>query len=278
VIAANLHLGACERVQANWDAAVAAYGMAAQSAAVIGDVMNVLKARIAEANLAMARGNLPRAEQILDDTIESAEQAGLDEMRSFALQDRGAVARQRGDLDLAIRCGYEALSGMREQAARDRALVDLAVAFYDLGLRTAARDANLLIVATAQEQYTRWVATINLMEIAAMDRREPVFEQYRRELAAAELPATLAAYYFLYVGQGYRMFHKAEQARRALDRALDVAARHKLNEVIIKAEQSLRDLADGGVIITSEMAEPSEAVAEVATAIREMRTLAGVAG
>lgn len=279
VIAANWHLGGCERVLAHWDAASEAYGMAAQSAAAIGDVMNVLKARISEANLAMARGNLPKAEHILDESIETATEAGLDEQRAVALQDRGVVARQRRDYELAIRCTFEALGCFKQQTARDRALVDLAATFLDIGLLSAARDANLMVAATAQEQYTRWVATINLLEIAALDRREPVFEQYRRELASAELPVTLSAYYFYYVGQGYRMFHKLEQAKRALGRALDVAAAHNLNEVVIKAEQSLREIEEGGVIITAAAtAEPSDSVSEVATAIREMRTLAGVAG
>ena len=33
-------------------------------------------------------------------------------------------------------------------------------------MKSAARDAFLIIAATAREQYLRWTATINLMELA----------------------------------------------------------------------------------------------------------------
>ena len=283
VIAANMQLGACLRMLAEWSEARGAYAAAAEVAAFTGDVMNVLKARIAEANVLMARGNLPAAEKILDSVIESADESGLKELRAFALQDRGAVARQRGDVEKAVSLTYEALSTFTDQMAKDRVLADLAAAFFDLGLLSAARDANLMLAATAQEQYTRWVATINLLEIAGRDRREPVFEQYRRELMDANLPATLMAFYHYYVGQGYRIFGRTEQAKAALERAVEAASKHEINEVLIKAEQSLSEIRDGGVVISAEAderrdAEASPRVAEVAGAIHEMRTLAGVAG
>ncbi|HSC33036.1 MAG TPA: hypothetical protein VLD17_14990, partial [Gemmatimonadaceae bacterium] len=101
VIAANMQLGACMRVLAQWSEARGAYAAAAEVAAFTGDVASVLKARIAEANVMMARGNLPAAEKILDSVIESADESGLTEIRAFALQDRGAVARQRGDIERA---------------------------------------------------------------------------------------------------------------------------------------------------------------------------------
>lgn len=279
VIAANMQLGACMRVLAQWSEARGAYAAAAEVAAFTGDVASVLKARIAEANVMMARGNLPAAEKILDSVVESADESGLTEIRAFALQDRGAVARQRGDIERAVSYAYEALSTFESQVAKDRALADLAVAFTDMKLFDAARDANLMLAATAHEQYTRWVAVINLLEIASLDRREPVFEQYRRELLAANLPATLEAHYHYYVGQGYRTFGRNEQAKQALERAIDAASKHQINEVVIKAEQSLSEIAAGSNHSEkTSSAEPSQRVTEVADAIHEMRTLAGVAG
>ena len=66
--------------------------------------------------------------------------------------------------------------------ARDRVLNDLGASFVQLGVYSAARDAYLVVAATAQEQYMRWTAMINLLDVAADERREPVFEQYRRDL------------------------------------------------------------------------------------------------
>ncbi|HEX7942003.1 MAG TPA: hypothetical protein VF488_09370, partial [Gemmatimonadaceae bacterium] len=170
------------------------------------------------------------------------------------------------------------LDGMRDQVARDRVLADLAGTFFEIGLRSAARDANLVLAATAQEQYTRWVAMINLLEIASIDRSELIFEQYRRELATSDLPASLAAFYHFYVGQGYRMFERFDLARSSLERAVDIATRHQVNEVIFKAEQALGEIRAGGAMVVEESREPSPAVSDVASAIRELRTLAGVAG
>jgi tetratricopeptide (TPR) repeat protein len=281
VIAANMQLGACMRVLAQWSEARGAYAAAAEVAAFMGDVANVLKARIAEANVIMARGNLPSAEKVLDSVIESAQESGLTEIRAYALQDRGVVARKRGDFDAAVGYAYEALSTYEGQIAKDRALSDLAATFFDMGLRDAARDANLMLAATAQEQHTRWVAMINLLEIAARDHRQPVFEQYRRELLAAPLPATLASYYQYYAGEGYAVFGCPEQAKVSFERAMSLASQHQINEVLINAEASLAAL-EKNVVVKAVAADvnvdPSPRVAEVAGAIREMRTLAGVPG
>jgi len=282
VIAANMQLGACMRVLAQWSEARGAYAAAAEVAAFMGDVANVLKARIAEANVMMARGNLPSAEKILDSVIDGAEESGLREIRGFALHDRGVVARKRGDLDGAVAYTYEALSCYEHQTAKDRALADLAATFFDLGLYDAARDANLMLAASAQENYTRWVAMLNLLEGAAFDRKETVFEQYRRELAQEKMPAVLMADFEYYLGQGYRMFGHDARAETWLSRAIATASSIQANEVLIKAEQLLSEIRSGHEIkqpgASARVTQPSQHVAEVAEAIHEMRTLAGVAG
>lgn len=278
VIAANMQLGACLRTLADWDEATAAYARAACAAAMSSDIVNVLRARIAEANISMERGNLPHAQSLLDDTIREAEANRCTDVRATALHDRADIAFRRGEYDLAVTLGYEALQGYTDSWSRDRVLGDIASAFYQLGLRSAARDAYLILAATAQEQHTRWVATINLMECAAADRREPIFEQYRRDLADVALPVILACHYHYFVGEGYRLFGNADAARPALVRALDLAERHGINQVLFRAEQSLRSLDDAGVVIIANAPAPTPQVERVATAVRGMRELAGVAG
>jgi tetratricopeptide (TPR) repeat protein len=278
VIAANMQLGACLRTTAAWDEATTAYARAGCVAAMSGDIVNVLRSRVAEANLAKDRGNLPQAQMLLDETIREATANRLADIRAVALHDRANIAVRRGEFEAAITMAYEALEGTSAPASRDRILSDIAVAFYELGMRSAARDAYLILAATAQEHYLRWAATINLMECAAADGREPMFEQYRRELADASLPVTLACQYNYYVGEGYRLFGRMEQARMALERALQLAEQHRLNEMMFRVEQSLESLKDGGVVIIAEAMEASPEVSDVATAIRGLRELAGVAG
>jgi tetratricopeptide (TPR) repeat protein len=278
-IQAYMQLGACNRVLARWDEARAAYSLAGELAEVVKDTEGMLRARLTEANVLIDRGNLPQAEEILDQTIRDAGRADLHTLRGLALQDRGVVARQRGQFEDAVRFGYEALCNLHEPAARDRAIADLAVAFHEIGLLSAARDANLMLAATACEQYTRWVALINLMELAAIDRREPVFEQYRRELATVELPATLAANYHYYASQGYCAFGRLEEGKAAMAQAIKIAETHRIGEVLIRAEEGLRKIEMGEVGTTvSSPPNLSHDVEKVATAIQEMRATAGVAG
>jgi hypothetical protein len=116
------------------------------------------------------------------------------------------------------------------------------------------------------------------MEIAAIDGSEPVFEQYRRELADVSLPAPLAGEYHYYVGQGYRLFKRFDLAAASLERAIEIAERHKLNQLLIKAEASLGEVRAGEALAPSAASEPPPELTSVAGAIREMRALAGVAG
>ena len=124
----------------------------------------------------------------------------------------------------------------------------------------------------------RWLATVNLMEIASLDGSELVFEQYRREMADVELPASISAEYHYYVGQGYRLFGRFELAAASLERAIELAERHRLNQVLIKAEASLQEVRAGRARAARTVAEPSPEVTTVAGAIRELRASAGVAG
>jgi len=224
------------------------------------------------------RGNLPEAESILDQTILDAEQLGMTELRALALQDRAHTAHRRGDYDAAIAMQYLALQDVRTDNSRDRVLADLAASFFEIGLHTAARDANLVLAATAQEQFTRWQATINLMELAGADHFEPVFEQYRRELSTAALPPALSAWYFFYSGQGFRIFDRPEQARVAFERALEIAQQHQLNQVTFHAEQALGDLRDHIAIEGAAAAATTPMVEEAAAGVRKMRELAGIKG
>ena len=280
VIAANMQLGSCLRPLMQLDEASIAYTRAGCVAAMTGDIVNVLRARIFEANIANDRGNLPLAQTLLEETIRESAANRLTEVRALALHARADVALRRGEFEVAIGMAYEAIDGLTAPSARDRVLADIAVAFYELGMRAAARDAYLILAATAQEQYSRWVAVINLMECAAADGREPMFEQYRRELSDASLPVALACQYHFYVGQGYSLFGRNAQAKASLERAIELAEQHHINEILFRAEQSLEALRDGGVVIIANAPEfsPTPEVERVAEAVREMRELAGVAG
>jgi tetratricopeptide (TPR) repeat protein len=280
---AGMRLGYCRRMLGRLEAAASAYAAAGAAAERLGEPAKRLRVRVADAKMALARGNLPVAAAILDETIAAAEGPALNEVRAIALHDRAAVAFTAGQVEAAVHFAYDALGRTSDTLARDRVLSDLAAMFVQLDLRSAARDALLVLTATAQEQYTRWLALINLLELAALDGSELVFEQYRRELATATLPVDLAASYHLVAGQGCRRFGRLEAARGALRTATRLAERHALHQLSFEAERELEQVERSARGERLAEARPAGAEAEapaslrpVASAIRELRVLAGV--
>ena len=283
VIAANMQLGRCLRVLAEWEEALACFSSASQVASMAGDVMSILRARIQEANVAIDRGNLPYAETLLDETILQAKESGLSEIRATAIHDRAHLAARRGRPEEAVLYGYEALKSVRSQIARDRVLNDLGATFSLLGIYSAARDAYLVVAATAQEQYTRWTAMINLLDLAADERRETVFEQYRRDLEDVSLPPTLATYYYYFVANGHRVFDRPLLAKVAIERAIELATENKLGQWLLKSERLLEELQKAevvqrGVAARERASSWSPEVLDVANRLSELRTMAGVPG
>lgn len=278
-INASMQLGYCLRMLGEFDQAAVAYADAGRIATSMGDVVGILRARIADARLSMSRGNLPRAEEILDDTIARATSESLADVAGLALHERSTVAYERRDYSRAIRFAYDALAKLSGQSARDRALADIAASFLELGVTSAARDAFLVLAATAQEQYVRWSATLNLLDVSTLEGSEPRFEAYRRELSGVELPVVLQVHYHLLVGKGYAAFGRSDRARGALVRAAELAAEHRLNQLLFTAEDGLRQLEKGERAQERKAWAPAvapDAVADVAVAIQQMRATAGV--
>ena len=275
---AHLQLGACLRTSGNLAAAGAAYRLAGEIADASADIVGVLRARIGDAKIAIERGNLPRAEQLLDAAIADSAQHELTEVRSMALHDRAGVAFFRGDYEQSVRFAYEAMRTTSSARERDRILGDVATAFMRLGVLSAARDAYLVLTVTAQEQWTRWLATINLLDIAARNGSQTLFERYRRELANASLPPFLAADYHVTASEGYERLGQPDLACGSLQRALAIATEHNFHQVVFYVEEALRRIGKQPATPRVGASEPSPEVQVIAGAIRRMRELSGVPG
>jgi tetratricopeptide (TPR) repeat protein len=276
-VGAHLRLGHCYRYLNRLDEAGGAFTAASDVATAAGDMIGVLRARVGEGRIAILRGNLPRAEVLLDDTIRRATGAAFADVRSRALHERSNVAFYRDQFELAIQFAYRALEDSQSPSERDRILGDIAVSFLELGVYSAARDAYLVLSLTAQEQYVRWAATLNLLEIAVQTGAEMLFESYRRQLGSAALPAHMATAFHLNVGAGHQRFGDSERARASFEQALALAAEHGFNQFIFRAEAAIDGLA---TVQTASPPAPSSAtisldVEEVANALRQMRETAG---
>ncbi|MEO6876875.1 MAG: hypothetical protein ABI205_00235, partial [Gemmatimonadaceae bacterium] len=203
IVTALLQLGFCHRTLDEFDDATAAYAAASRLALASGDMVGVLRGRLGDARIAVARGNLPYADAVVEDTIAEAQASGFHEIHALALGDRAGIAGFRGQYDRAIRYSYEALKLTLTPRDKDRALVNIATGFRLLGLLDIARDAYLVLAATAQEQYVRWMSELHLMELSAAAGMELQFDRYRRELESADFSPLLRVMYLLHVGRGY---------------------------------------------------------------------------
>ena len=274
-IAAHLRLGYCLRSMGALDDATRSYDAASAIAHDVDDLFGILRAQIGAAKIALARGNMPMAEQLLQDTIERAStRDDLVDVHAMALQDRADVAYHRGRYDLSVELAYSSLEITRDPVNRDRLLGGIAGAFYMLGVRSAARDAYLIIEATTQEEYLRWSASINLMEIAARDGSMPLFERYRRTLATMPFPPALEAQYFLQVAESHEALAQPDAAFASAERARSIAERFGFNQTAFAAEAvATRVRSHAPVVARVPEAAIPDSLKTIAASISEMRRL-----
>jgi tetratricopeptide (TPR) repeat protein len=277
VVTAFLRLGACHKNIGDLDAAARSYDQASAVALPAGDLIGVLTARLGEAKVAMARGNMPKAESILEQTLEQAQSAGLDDVRSRALTDRAFIAGSGGRYQQAIRFSYDALELSKTQRDRDRILANIATGFRYLGLFDVARDAYLVLASTAQEQYIRWMSELNLMELAALQGMELDFDKYRRDLAPADFTPQLRVTYLLHVGRGYSALGNADAGIPYLERAIQMASDYSLNQLMFEAEGALVAARRRDVRAPTPTVDAVDgSINVVIDAIHEMKETAGI--
>ena len=276
VVTAFLRLGGCHKNLGDLDAAARSYDQACAVALPVGDLIGVLTARLGEAKIAMARGNMPKAESILEQTLEEAQSAGLDDVRSRALTDRAFIAGSGGRYQQAIRFSYDALELSKTQRDRDRILANIATGFRYLGLFDVARDAYLVLAATAQEKYIRWMSELNLMELAALQGMELDFDKYRRDLVAADFTPQLRITYLLHVGRGYSALGNADVGIPYLERAIQMASDYSLNQLMFEAEEALMEARRREARTPTPSVTIDESIDEVIDAIHGMKETAGI--
>ncbi len=265
---AALKCAYCLRAANRFEEAETAYDRVRRLAAACDDRSAGYLSEIGRANIALQRGNYPKAESMLDAVIASATEAGSEIAVARALHDRGHVAYRRGQREESLRYLHQALERQSEPSQRDRLLADIAMALGELGHVDGARDVQLLIEATAIDQEARWRATANLMLLAAETGSELTFERHRRHLADEPLPPQLSIIFRLHAAEGYRRFGRREAARSALVEAISIAQQTRLNDLAFRAENALEEL-DRQIVVSK--ATPSPVVDDVLRAVRALR-------
>jgi tetratricopeptide (TPR) repeat protein len=276
-IESNIARGAAARRMSDWDASAQAYARAAHLADTVGDRSAALHVDVGRATTHMVRGNLQAADSILDVVIEQARNGGMNDVLGRALHSRVSVAHNKGEYAEAIRVGHEALEVMTDPTQRDGLLSDLAAAFGGLGLHDAARDGYLIVAATAQSQWVKWQATLNLMELAALDEREADFDAYAIEMANVPLDPRLRANYYLYLGAGQQRFGRQDEAEVSLAEGLAIAEKHQLHQLAHEATVAISALKVHGAprrALTMPPAEVPLSLRMIASELSDLREAA----
>lgn len=276
-IESNVALGAAARRMSDWETSAHAYSRAYHLAETIADRSSALLVEAGRATTHMVRGNLPAAESMLEGVIDEARSAGLNDVLGRALHTRMSILHQRGEYAEAVRAGHEALDAMTDLTARDGVLSDIAAAFGGMGMNEPARDGYLIVAATAQSQWVRWQATLNLMELAALDDREADFDAYARELETAPLDPRLRAHYYIYLGTGQQQFGKDAEAEASITEGLSVAEQNQLYQLAHEATVALATLKSHAASQRALIAPPTEVplfLREIASELSDLREAA----
>ena len=269
IIDSHMRLGYCLRKLAKLSEAEAAYVSAGKIAKRRREKHRLYRSQIGLANVAAMRGNLPKADEMLQEIVDLCSQEGFRDVSAFALHDHSIVARQRGNFDSAVCRAYEALTLANSDGHRERILGDLGACFVAMGRFQAARDALLVEEATAVTVASRTIARINLVALAARLPDEQLFERCRQELAGLELAPDVETNYLIECARGLRVFGKDAEAEMLLTKARDTARSHDLNLAVHEAELMLaQKVADAPT--QNHMPVPSAAAVRVEGELRIM--------
>jgi hypothetical protein len=105
----------------------------------------------------------------------------------------------------------------------------------------AARDALMILEATATDEVVRMNARVNLVTLGARSGDRALFDRWRCELAGAELTAESAANLMIESARGMRCFGEPEEERRLLKAAMAFARDRGLNRALFEAESLLEE-------------------------------------
>ena len=272
-VEANVAVGGTARRNGDWETSARAYSQAAYIADTLGDRPGVLTVQVGIANTYLAKGNMPQAQTILDDVIVQARDQELPEIQGLALHSRAALASRSGEHAEALKLAYEALNLTAKPADKDVVLEDVAAIFTELGLHDAARDALLVLTATAQTKFVRWSATLNLMELASLDGMEDAFDGYARELARTPLGPWLRSHYLLFLGEGFNRFGRQETAIQALEEAVGFAESNQIHQIAFKAQDAMAAVRSTPRALPNFTAPPTWVPDDIATVVRAISDL-----
>jgi tetratricopeptide (TPR) repeat protein len=267
-----LRLGYCQRLLGSLSESETSYVTAGRIAARQKDLARALRSRIGAAIVMMARGNLPKAEELLAQIALESERVDCIAEAANALHVRSVVAQRRGEFDRAVGIAYEAFTLTPAPNERDLILGDIGACLISMGRFDAARDALMVLDATAASEIVRLNARVNLVALAARAGNDDLFRSSRARLEGVTLHAEAQVNLLIESARGLRRFGEPGTATALLEQARELAVQHGLNRSIFEAEEMLAQpaIADAQATSGGIREEHSDAAANVERELRKM--------
>jgi len=262
-VAAHLRVGRVNRKLNRFAEADAAYSVAGELAATVADIHGAFLSRVGRAISVQARGNLSAAEQSFREIAAEAQAVEEREIQAHAEHALGTTLLFRGQIADAIVHVWRGFELYEDEASRVRALGDLGGMLLIVGEVAGAERALMEVVkrgAGMQDVVSN--AMVELMHCASYRRDRVGFERYRGECEsrAGEMPPNILADFHFKAGIGSARFGNLRKAQDQLSKALDVAAKSGLNELVFRIERitaGLRDCAPNSETQQQSAAEPA---------------------
>ncbi|HVT40473.1 MAG TPA: hypothetical protein VHE78_15630 [Gemmatimonadaceae bacterium] len=252
VIDSYLRLGFCRRMLGQLTESDEVYATARRIAKRRREHERLLRADMGRANVMMMRGNLPRAEEMFVEVCSTSARSGFVAEHAMALHMHAVVAQRRGRVTEAVCLAYEALKRTELPSERDRVLADIASAFILLERYDSARDALLVLDATAQTETIRADARVNMVALAARTGDRDSFFRARKQVEPMTLSVECEINFLIESARGLRLFGDDDSATGLLERARGLATTHGLNRSLFEADTLL---AETGIPVSTTRGE-----------------------
>lgn len=269
-ISAWLRLGRVQRLQTNWEPALAAYAEAGQIARAVGDRQSVLLSRVGQCNVTHFRGNLAEGEAAWRALLSDATREGFRTVQAQAEHGLGTSLDRRGKSHEGATHLWRAYELYEDESARLRTLTDLGILLLAIGQVADAEQALNEVVRREPVADNLTNALIELMHCASFRRDRVTFERWRERALhhCAETPPNIRADYHLKAAIGFARFENFGRGEQELRKALDIANAHGLHEKVYRIEVMLDGLQDCVTLAENEGTVPEPI--EIAESLREV--------
>lgn len=282
-------MGRASRRATDWTGAFRWYQWAAELAKAFQDHGRYGRILDGLANAHRDRGSLPKAREILAQALKVATEHRDSELRASAFHTLMTVEKLAGAHGRAIVYGWESVQAHTDGQRRLWALMDLGSVFMEAGQYDDAEEALDVVVRDVEDLDARVLAISTLSQSASSRGNRKAFEQRCLELEAAgwqSASAIIRGQIMLDRGLSWMRLGEPQRAKEALEWALAFGEGQQVSKVVLDADDALRKLGDGSLVVQAISAEDAEKtsrdcrVAEVSRGLRELSAettaLAGV--